>query len=320
MDDRTEIIHSFAEWRRIHMIVESMDPQGEPTLKFVHRAGEAVSGSHPAVAALPAAFNPLTAAHVELLAAADERKRPSELILILDKKTIDKELYGASLEDRLIMLELFARDDERISVGFSSHGLFVDKARAFRKIFPVGVELYFIVGYDTLVRLFDPVYYGNRDEALDNLFSISRFLVANRGESDEDSLNELLSIPRNRRYRDFLEPIRISEGAAAISSTEVRETIGRKGEFGRLVPPPVEYFIRETGLYAAEKEGAEARRNSPVSRYEVRSDIMKALFSADVPEGEDLQVGKMVEAVLRGEDKGKVIERFLNRLDYRKSS
>ena len=313
MAERYKIEQSFREWRRLHGVVESMNPDGEPSLKFTYRAEGAEKRPPLTIAALPAAFNPLTAAHIELLDTAEVQKSPSELILILDKKTIDKELYGASLEDRLIMLELIAGDRGRISVAFSSHGLFIDKAKALNKIYPNGTALYFIVGYDTLVRLFDSKYYEKRDEALDDLFSISRFLAANRGKSNVASVQELLSLPQNRKYERYVEPISISDRAAALSSTEIRSKVENEGELVGLVPPRIENFIRETGLYRAVEEGADAHSNLPKNRYEIRSDIMYRLCSTKMPPRRDVHVGEMVEALMQGEDIGVVVERSLKK-------
>lgn len=296
---------SFREWRRLHRIVEAANPEGEPTMEFVYGAPEA---RPQAIALLPAAFNPLTAAHLELLEAAESKKRASQFLLMVDKKTIDKELYGATLEDRLLMLELFAWARRGISVAFSSHGLFIDKVRALRKIYPKKTELLFIVGYDTLVRLFDPRYYERRDEALKSLFAESRFLVGNRGGSGEASVRELLSAPGNKRFKGYVEFIEISDWAARLSSTEVREKVERGEEIRRLAPVEIEGFIRQTGLYAgAGKIGAGAAGN----RYDARCDILRRLFMADLPDEAEFHLGGMVAEVMEGEDALVVVEKFL---------
>lgn len=305
MGEQVELTDSFKEWKRLHRIVEAANPEGEPTMEFVHGA----AGARPqVVAALPAAFNPLTAAHLELLEAVERKRRISEFLLVLDKKTIDKELYGATLEDRLLMLELFSRGKKKMSVVFSSHGLFIDKVRALRKIYPKKTELLFIVGYDTLVRLFDPHYYERRDEALKSLFAESRFLVGNRGGSGEASVRELLSAPGNKRFKGYVEFIEISDWAARLSSTEVREKVERGEEIRRLVPFEIEGFIRQTGLYAgAGKIGAGAAGN----RHDARCDILRRLLTAGLPDEAEFHLGGMVAEVMEGEDVLVVVEKFL---------
>ena len=47
-----------------------------------------------------------------------------------------------------------------VDVGIIKHARFIDKATALRKAYPEGGELAFLTGFDTLVRLFDPKYYG----------------------------------------------------------------------------------------------------------------------------------------------------------------
>ncbi len=314
MTDKVELMHSFTEWRRLHQIVETTDADGEPTIKFVFREKSLEETPPLRIVVLPAAFNPLTKAHVELLDAAEGKKGIDESLLVLDKKTIDKELFGATLEDRLLMLESFARDRKNTSVAFSSHGLFLGKARALRDIYPEETEIFFIVGYDTLVRLFDPKYYRNRDEALEHLFSMSRFLVGNRAGSDESSVGELLSAPGNVKFSACVEPIRISGRAAAMSSTEVRERVEKGLELGNLAPESIEKVIRGIGLYSEHVEATSREKNHKGGRYEVRCDILRRLASSDFPEGRDLHIGKMVEEVMEGAEVGRVVENALERL------
>jgi nicotinic acid mononucleotide adenylyltransferase len=227
---------------------------------------------------------------------------------------MDKKLYGATLEDRLLMLELFAAQRMGTSVAFSSHGLFLDKALALRKVYPHGSELYFVVGFDTIVRLFDPRYYEDRDDALDSLFSMSHFLVGNRGGEDEVSVQNLLNIPRNRKYAGYIETIRISPRAAAISSTEIREKKERNEELGSTAPHVIVRFIDETALFrppkASEPDGTGIRPD----RYQTRCNIMGLLNSAGLPEQEDMHVGRMVNAVMKGEKPMEVVKRFLTGL------
>lgn len=304
-------IDSFREWIRLHRIVESLDSEGDPMVEFAYKATCVTSKPPFKVAALPASFNPLTNAHVELLEAAEARIELSEFLLILDKKTIDKELYGASHEDRLFMLGLFAQRRRKISILFSSHGLFLDKAVALRRIYPEGTDIYFIVGYDTLARLFDPRYYEDRDKSLDLLFSMSRFLVGNRGDDDEESVGELMDAPGNRKYREWVETIRISHRAADMSSTEARARVGKSQRIDPLVPEEIEYFIRESGLYADPEGMQDDGEEEQVGRYEVRCKVFKQLFDIHPHQPPDLHVRQIVEAVMGGEDIKTVIGRFL---------
>ena len=106
----------------------------------------------------PSSFNPLTVSHVELIKRALFEFSMDEILLVLDKKTLDKDFFGATLEDRLLMLRIYCRSKMKLSVGLSSHGLFVDKIIALRNIYSKENDIYFIVGFDTLVRILDERY------------------------------------------------------------------------------------------------------------------------------------------------------------------
>ena len=77
----------------------------------------------------------------------------------------------ASFGDRLAMMLQFAEDIHSVArgtglsilpveVGVIKHARFLDKAIALRKAYPEGGEMVFLTGFDTLIRLFDPKYYG----------------------------------------------------------------------------------------------------------------------------------------------------------------
>lgn len=198
----------------------------------------------------PSSFNPLTVAHVELTRRAKEEFDPEEVVLVLDAQAMDKEIHGASLEDRLWMLRLFARSCPGYRVAFSSHSRFLDKLRALSRLCPDVQEFCFIVGYDTIVRVLDPKYYDDRERALAELFRGSRFLVANRADGGRAELQTLLDKTENRRFKDRVDFFSLPAPQAHISSTLVRENVAQGGDIRGLVPPAIFRFIRETRLYA----------------------------------------------------------------------
>ena len=120
---------------------------------------------------------------------------------LIATRTVNKEkIEGASLPDRLLCLEAIIADRAREGILLVNRGLYVEQANLLRDTWPNLAELWFVVGYDKIVRIFDPRYYADVDAALDQLFAKAAFLVAPRGDEGADDLSALLSRGRNRRF------------------------------------------------------------------------------------------------------------------------
>ncbi|KAJ3046938.1 hypothetical protein HK102_013055, partial [Quaeritorhiza haematococci] len=133
------------------------------------------------------------------------------LLLLLATKNADKNGgVGAGWVDRILMMEMVAEDlatslatggggrGVQIAVGITTAGIFLDKAvelqhyfGAFDKsakggtkhLLEVPARFYFIMGYDTLIRFFDPKYYASSkdmEERFERFFGRSRIVVADR--------------------------------------------------------------------------------------------------------------------------------------------
>jgi nicotinamide-nucleotide adenylyltransferase len=138
---------------------------------------------------LDSSFNPPTLAHLRIASTALQatpKPRP-RLLLLLATQNADKPSKPASFEDRLAMMELFARDLRAhlattpafagtasssefelpveslplIDIGVTKKPYFVDKAAAIEGSdrYPVALEQVHLTGFDTLVRIFDAKYY-----------------------------------------------------------------------------------------------------------------------------------------------------------------
>jgi nicotinamide-nucleotide adenylyltransferase len=139
---------------------------------------------------LDSSFNPPTLAHLRIASTALQstpKPRP-RLLLLLAIQNADKPFKPAPLEDRLVMMELFARDLRAhlaatpafvnaaascsdyelpveslplIDIGVTKKPYFVDKAAAIEGSdrYPGALEQIHLTGYDTLVRIFDAKYY-----------------------------------------------------------------------------------------------------------------------------------------------------------------
>ncbi len=194
------------------------------------------------VAVLPSAFNPPTVAHFALLEAA--RPPGGACAAMLSTKNVAKGVHGASLPQRVEMLLASGEDVAVLAVNAAR---LADQGDALRAAFP-GVEFDFVVGYDTLVRLFDPRYYGSMDDELAEFFSHHRVVAVNRGDDTIDAVLAFLCDDPAQRFAKRVVAVEVHEEHATVSSTDAREAAGR-GEPHETVAPGVAAYIRANGLY-----------------------------------------------------------------------
>jgi nicotinic acid mononucleotide adenylyltransferase len=231
--------------------VRALPSKGPAVIEIVKRAEGGIQHKKRGVlGVLPASFNPPTSAHLALIREAGNTVPFDEVLLIVDQQAMDKKRSGAPVEDRLLMLLALFGADARISLGIANRGRFLEKVEAIRSVYPeVDTQVYFIVGYDTIVRVLDPKYYEERDKALHALFAQARFLVANREGCDERDLQALFGKEENRPFAAQVLPLMLSPALARVSSTLVRQHLAEAKSVAGLVPPALEEFLRRRGLY-----------------------------------------------------------------------
>ena len=177
-------------------------------------------------AVIAGSFNPATNAHLSLCHGALQQAHIDVVWLLLAIHTVDKEeITGAGLEDRLCMLEMLVAARPNVGIVLCNRGLYVEQATALRNtLVPAGRELVFAVGYDKIQQILDPRYYADREASLDQLFSLSRFLVAERGAHGAEDLGSLLDQEANRTYRQRITALTTLPAYhdPALSSTGVR--------------------------------------------------------------------------------------------------
>jgi nicotinic acid mononucleotide adenylyltransferase len=234
----------------LHAAVHSLPQGGASFIKIVKQATRGIRDKRGVLGVLPASFNPPTSAHEALVSKAGKVVALDESLLVLDQRAMDKERIDAPLEDRLLMLLVLFGDDPRISLGIANQGLFLDKVEALHHIYPRDTKLYFIVGYDTIVRVLDPIYYKERNDALHTLFSQARFLVANRGDRDERDLKEFFGREENRPFSAKITSLTLSPALVRISSSEVRSRLAVGKSVQGFVPPKLEEFLLKRGFYS----------------------------------------------------------------------
>jgi nicotinamide-nucleotide adenylyltransferase len=171
-------------------------------------------------------------------------------LLLLAKVNVDKAVFGAPLDHRLRMMELLAQNMGNTSAGVTAYGRFVDKARALRLAFGCHTRPFFVLGYDTVVRLFDPKYYDNMKRALEQLFALADIVCANRAPHDDAACRALRELPEIRSFRSRLHIIGLAEPYASMSSTEARRALACGGaDTDHLLPRVIRDYLNQQPFY-----------------------------------------------------------------------
>jgi len=199
------------------------------------------------IAVLPSAFNPPTSAHLALLDVALEADGISSAAALLSTKNVDKALHGASLVQRVEMLLALKASRASLAVLVTNAPRIADQALALRTAHP-GARFDFVVGFDTLVRLFEPRYYDAMDEQLATFFSHHRVLATNRAEAGFDFVCAYVEKHVPGEFRGRILVRELDEHPAALSSTLVRAEAARSGR-PVAVPPEIADYIERHGLY-----------------------------------------------------------------------
>jgi nicotinate (nicotinamide) nucleotide adenylyltransferase len=237
------------ERARLETLIERLNPQGAPQLGWVHRASKRITAIGGKLGVFSGSFNPMTVAHIEMIRTAQETYKLDEILLILAKANVDKGVFGLSLADRLLMLREYAARREQLSVAACSHGRFIEKVQALKPAYPPDTRISFIVGYDTLIRIFDPRYYTDLHGELARLFSQCRLIVANRQGRDAANVQQFLSAQGFQRYAPYIDPIQLPDFFKEISSTDIRHRMQEGRSIRHLVPAEIETFLKAINAY-----------------------------------------------------------------------
>ncbi|GIW18463.1 MAG: hypothetical protein KatS3mg064_1620 [Tepidiforma sp.] len=198
------------------------------------------------VAFLPAAFNPPTLAHLRLLQRAAEAAA-AHPAAVLTTRNVDKAVTGAPLPARVEMLLAARRDGHEVAVLAANAARIIDQVAALEAAFPAADPTP-VVGFDTLVRLFDPRYYADMAAELDPFFERRRIIAANRGPHALEAVAEWLH-QNARDYAARVILVELDAEHAAMSSTLARD-LAAAGRLPDLVPPSVRAILAERGYYA----------------------------------------------------------------------
>jgi nicotinamide-nucleotide adenylyltransferase len=239
--------YTIQRYKRIQVLLDQLDPQA-PSQALIVPGSPTPDGK---IIVFPGSFNPPTVAHLALLKQAWQFARvhgPMHIYAALSTHITDKErVQRPLLLDRIVLLERVLRNHVRhTGILLFNRGLYVEQASAVHTAFPQVSELYFLIGFDKIVQVFDPHYYKERDQALDKLFEQADFLVAPRGQAGPEELAILLNRPENRKYTAHVHTLPLNTTYRNISSTNVRQSLSAHEQE---VPSEVQRFIYETQVY-----------------------------------------------------------------------
>jgi nicotinic acid mononucleotide adenylyltransferase len=229
---------------RIAQALESLDAESAPAaLLFDMAAG--LSG-HAVV--LPSAFNPPTVGHTALLREASRLAAATSQLALLTTRNVDKGIHGASLAERVQMLLVLRTGMPELIAAACNQARIVDQARALARSFP-GATFDFVVGFDTLERLFEPRYYTDMAAELAPFFAQHRLMAANRGDVSTAAVREWVGMHAGE-FASRIQVMEVDPAAAAASSTRARQGLQSGGE-DLPVAEPVRRYIQAHGLYKA---------------------------------------------------------------------
>lgn len=310
-----ERVNDFQLLSRYHAIIEELREDPHPRLLFISRSKEATGRREKAVGVFPSSFNPITKGHMGILQRAAEIKAFKEILLVLDTQAMDKENLGATLVDRLLMVQGLFEDHPSFSIGVSNRGLFLTKAESLKEIYPRGMDITFIVGYDTLERVFDPKYYEDCEGALDQLFGSCTFMVVNRENQGKEALQQQMASAENRRFKGKVHFFEIPNHLARVSSSQVRQRVLEGKSIARLVPTQIGEVIEKVKLYKADREvGSQGQR---INLYDLRTQVIHQLYGL-YPEGKvEIDIGQIVDSMVEGMRNGQDLEILLDTIPDR---
>jgi nicotinamide-nucleotide adenylyltransferase len=310
----TERFHDFQLLSRYHAIIEEIRGNPAPRILLISRPHGAAERPEKEVGIFPSSFNPITNGHMVILKRAAGIKAFKEILLMLDTQAMDKEIFGATLEDRLLMLQVLFEGRPRFSIGVSNRGLFLPKAELLKEMYPKGTDITFIVGYDTLVRVFDPKYYEDPKRALDRLFACCTFMVTNRRDHGRQAFQQLMASGENWRFAGMVKYFEIPSHEAQISSSQVRQGVRKGRPFAHLVPSQVKDFVEKVKGYGPDRAvGPQGQRVNP---YDLRTQVLRRLYAL-YPRGRaDIDVGRIVNKVVEGMRNGRRLDTLLDSVTY----
>ena len=190
---------------------------------------------------LDGSFNPPTKAHHRIATSAllnEPGAVPKRILLLLATQNADKANKPASMEDRLVMMTLFAHEllhdvqqqslSPLIDIGLVKQPYFHDKAAAVddSDVYPGPPQQVHLIGFDTLIRIFDTKYYPPDH----NLRVLAPFLSKHRLRATYRTDDEWGSREAQDQFvQDIANGKRLDKGAKPEWARQLSLVSGRQG-------------------------------------------------------------------------------------------
>lgn len=216
-----------------------------PHITLVRKAPQGISPSTPGrLGVFGGAYNPITSAHVTIANIVLERFALQEVLLLLPQVPPHKSIFGASLEQRLEMMQLAVAQYPALSAGLSSHGLFIDMYQGLQALYPRQTEVFFITGRDAAERILT-WHYDDTEATLQRMFAAFQLIVC-----DRDGPLSLPEEPLLQTYAHRIHRCTLPAAVEHISATAVRERCQAGEPITDIVPAAVARYIAAHALYA----------------------------------------------------------------------
>ncbi|KJJ84128.1 L-aspartate oxidase [Candidatus Omnitrophus magneticus] len=210
--------------------------------------------------------DPIQRSHKAIIEKAIKEYNLDELILVMTKGHIIKEKFGATLAQRIFMIEQDIKDFKKVSIAVSESGRFIKMSQAV-KIFYPQENLYLIMGFDNFEQMLDTNKSGNTLQDLKTFFNSTHVLVTPRGYRTNKDIENILIEQNMTEFKDSVSPLlAISPENRFDSSTEARRRIRDNVPENTLLSSTIMRIINALGLYRkiyTSKEKIQSLKDSP---------------------------------------------------------
>lgn len=230
------------------------------------------------VCVLDSSFNPPNLAHQTIARRAldhfSQTDDTTALLLLFATANADKPSPEdvLSYAHRIDMMDLFAKDIgwRNTDLGITVHPKFVDKYTVIKAKYPHVGRIVFLTGFDTLVRIIDPVYYGGPESMAVSLGDFMKgawiFALTRKPDAVSKTPETLKDIDQQRTLIDNIRSgkvpgippfwadhvvLSISDPETdGVSSSAARLALKQGQDASRLVSNRIRDYALNSGLYS----------------------------------------------------------------------
>lgn len=209
---------------------------------------------------LDSSFNPPHLGHFNLVHRAVEHFKhhgqTCSVLLQLSVNNADKAPQPASFPHRLEMMQVFAQELQsqlgcNCLVALTKHGKFLDKSEAIKEGLGRDLHIVYLLGFDTLIRLFDPKYYKpiSVQESLAEFMQNTELFCLTRDCQNGEQMNwvrECENVPEQWEQKIILEHNSDSK-TNSISSSNVRNIVKESPnsqDLSKFLPDSVTKYLK----------------------------------------------------------------------------